>query len=196
VTRIIAGFAGSREIAVPKSGTRPTSDRVREAIFSALDARDAITDARVLDLFAGSGALGLESLSRGAASVVLVEKNAKAAEIARKNAELIRSVGKLAPACAQVVVNTVAHFLDGHTQSTFGDGGAGSFDLVFIDPPYDVVDSELDDVLAALAPHLAPGAEVVVERSTRSAPPRPPAGLTLDKSKAYGETTIHWLSRD
>jgi 16S rRNA (guanine966-N2)-methyltransferase len=198
VTRIIAGFAGSREIAVPKSGTRPTSDRVREAIFSALDARDAITDARVLDLFAGSGALGLESLSRGATSVVLVEKNAKAAEIARKNAELIRSVGKLAPACAQVVVNTVAHFLDGldRTEGAGGDDGSGSFDLVFIDPPYDVVDSELDDVLAALAPHLAPSAEVVVERSTRSAVPQPPVGLTLDKSKAYGETTIHWLSRD
>jgi 16S rRNA (guanine966-N2)-methyltransferase len=192
VTRIIAGFAGSREIAVPKSGTRPTSDRVREAIFSALDARDSITDAHVLDLFAGSGALGLESLSRGAASVVLVEKNAKAAEIARKNAELIRTVGKLEPACAQVVVNTVAHFLDGRADSA----GIGSFDLVFIDPPYDVADSELDDVLAALATHLAPGAEVVVERSTRSAAPQPPAGLTLDKSKAYGETTIHWLSRD
>jgi 16S rRNA (guanine966-N2)-methyltransferase len=193
VTRIIAGFAGSREIAVPKSGTRPTSDRVREAIFSALDARDAITDARVLDLFAGSGALGLESLSRGAASVVLVEKNAKAAEIARKNAELIISVGKLAPACAQVVVNSVARYLDGHAESS---AGTGAFDLVFIDPPYDVADSELDDVLAALAPHLSPGAEVVVERSTRSAVPQPPAALTLDKSKAYGETTIHWLSRD
>ena len=193
MTRIIAGFAGSREIAVPKSGTRPTSDRVREAIFSALDARDAITDGRVLDLFAGSGALGLESLSRGAASVVLVEKNAKAAEIARKNAELIRLVGKLAPDCAQVVVNTVAHFLDGRAES---NAGTRSFDLVFIDPPYDLADSELDDVLAALAPHLSPGAEVVVERSTRSAVPQPPAGLTLDKSKAYGETTIHWLSRD
>jgi len=196
VTRIIAGFAGSREIAVPKSGTRPTSDRVREAIFSALDARDAITDARVLDLFAGSGALGLESLSRGAASVVLVEKNAKAAEIARKNAELIRSVGKLAPASAQVVVNSVTHFLDGRADSAGSTGSTGSFDLVFIDPPYDVADSELDDVLTALTTHLAPGAEVVVERSTRSAVPQPPAGLTLDKSKAYGETTIHWLSRD
>jgi 16S rRNA (guanine966-N2)-methyltransferase len=193
VTRIIAGFAGSRELAVPKSGTRPTSDRVREAIFSALEARDSITDARVLDLYAGSGALGLEALSRGATSVVLVERNAKAAEIARKNAELVCSVGKLAPACALVVVNSVAHFLNGRADRS---EDTGSFDLVFIDPPYDVADSELDDVLAALAPHLAQGAEVVVERSTRSAAPQPPAGLTLDKLKAYGETTIHWLSRD
>ncbi len=193
MTRIIAGFAGSRELNVPKSGTRPTSDRVREAIFSALEARDAIVDARVLDLFAGSGALGLESLSRGAASVVLVEKNAKAAETARKNAELIRAIGKLSPACAQVVVNSVAHFLDGLSESS---ADTGSFDLVFIDPPYDVADDKLDDVLAALRPHLSPGAEVVVERSTRSAAPQPPAGLTLNKSKAYGETTIHWLNCD
>lgn len=193
MTRIIAGFAGSRELAVPKSGTRPTSDRVREAIFSALEARDSIADARVLDLYAGSGALGLEALSRGATSVVLVERNAKAAEIARKNAELICSVGKLAPACAQVVVNSVAHFLNGRADSS---ADIGSFDLAFIDPPYDVADNELDDVLTTLAPHLSPGAEVVVERSTRSAAPQPPAGLTLDKSKAYGETTIHWLSRD
>jgi len=193
VTRIIAGFAGSRELAVPKSGTRPTSDRVREAIFSALDARDAIMDARALDLYAGSGALGLEALSRGARSVVLVEKHPKAAEIARKNADLVCSVGKLAPASAQVVVNSVAHFLDGRVDSA---GSTGNFDLVFIDPPYDVADAELDDVLAALAPLLSPGAEVVVERSTRSAAPQAPIGLTLDKSKAYGETTIHWLSRD
>ncbi len=193
MTRIIAGFAGSRELAVPKAGTRPTSDRVREAVFSALDARDAIVDARVLDLFAGSGALGLESLSRGAASVVLVEKNAKAAETARKNAELIRAIGKLPPACAQVVVNSVAQFLDGLSESS---ADTGSFDLVFIDPPYDVADDKLDDVLDALTPHLSPGAEVVVERSTRSAHPTPPGGLTLTKSKAYGETTIHWLICD
>jgi 16S rRNA (guanine966-N2)-methyltransferase len=190
VTRIIAGFAGSRELAVPKAGTRPTSDRVREAVFSALDARDAIVDARVLDLFAGSGALGLESLSRGAASVVLVEKHPQAAEIAHKNAELIRSVGKLDTSAVQVVANTVSHFLDGLTSSK------PAFDLVFIDPPYDLPDAEIDAVLEALAPHLSDGADVIVERSTRTGDPTPPAGMTLDKSKAYGETTIHWLSRN
>jgi 16S rRNA (guanine966-N2)-methyltransferase len=190
VTRIIAGFAGSRELAVPKAGTRPTSDRVREAVFSALDARDAIVNARVLDLFAGSGALGLESLSRGAASVVLVEKHPKAADIARKNAELVRSVGKLDASAVQVVANTVSHFLDGLTSSH------PTFDLVFIDPPYDLPDDEIDAVLEALAPHLSDGADVIVERSTRTGDPTPPAGMTLDKSKAYGETTIHWLSRN
>jgi 16S rRNA (guanine966-N2)-methyltransferase len=90
VTRIIAGFAGSREIAVPKSGTRPTSDRVREAIFSALDARDSITDAHVLDLFAGSGSLGIEALSRGAASTLFVEQNRAATDVLRANLQKAR----------------------------------------------------------------------------------------------------------
>ena len=85
MTRIVSGFAGSLTLRVPKNGTRPTSDRVREAIFSALDARDAITGLRVLDLYAGSGALGLESLSRGASVVTLVEKHAAAAGVIRKN---------------------------------------------------------------------------------------------------------------
>lgn len=194
MTRIIAGFAGSRELGVPKSGTRPTSDRVREAVFSALEARDAIADARVLDLFAGSGALGLEALSRGAHSVVLVEKHPKAAEIAAKNAELVRSVGGLDSSAVQVVVNSVAHYLD--ALSTSAGASTGQFDLVFIDPPYDLPDDELDAVLVALVPHLSEGADVTVERSTRSADPTPPAGMTLDKSKAYGETTIHYLSKD
>ena len=83
MTRIIAGAAGRVSLAVPKSGTRPTSDRVREALFSALESRAAIDGARVLDLYAGSGALGLEAASRGAASVVLVEKNSAAARMKR-----------------------------------------------------------------------------------------------------------------
>lgn len=198
VTRIIAGFAGSRELAVPKAGTRPTSDRVREAIFSALEARDAIADARVLDLFAGSGALGLESLSRGAASVVLVEKHPKAAEIARKNAELVRTVGKLEASAVTVVTNTVAHFLDslGTLASRAPATHTGPFDLVFIDPPYDLPDDEIDAVLELLAPHLSEGADVIVERSTRTANPTPPSTMSLEKSKAYGETTIYYLSKN
>lgn len=194
MTRIIAGFAGSRELVVPKSGTRPTSDRVREAVFSALEARDAIADARVLDLFAGSGALGLESLSRGARSVVLVEKHPKAAEITAKNAELVRSIGGLNSSSVQVVVNSVAPYIDALLTGT--GASTGQFDLVFIDPPYDLPDDELDDVLVTLAPHLVEGANVIVERSTRSAAPSPPDSMTLDKSKTYGETTIYYLSKD
>jgi 16S rRNA (guanine966-N2)-methyltransferase len=94
MTRIVAGFAGSLTLAVPKTGTRPTSDRVREAIFSALEARDALRFARVLDLYAGTGGLGLEAASRGARSVVLVEKSQSAALMCRKNTE---AVLKMAP---------------------------------------------------------------------------------------------------
>ena len=90
MTRIIAGFAGSLSLQVPRSGTRPTSDRVREAIFSALEARDAIDGAAVLDLYAGSGALGLEAASRGAAEAVLVERAKPAADVCRRNADALK----------------------------------------------------------------------------------------------------------
>src|SRR5690348_12518329 len=89
MTRIVSGFAGSLALQVPKSGTRPTSDRVREAAFSALDARGAVHGARVLDLYAGSGALGLEAASRGAAVVTLVERNPAAAQVCRRNATAV-----------------------------------------------------------------------------------------------------------
>jgi 16S rRNA (guanine966-N2)-methyltransferase len=185
VTRIIAGFAGSRELKVPTAGTRPTSDRVREAIFGALEARDAIGGTRVLDLYAGSGALALEALSRGAASATLVEKHPKAAAIATANAELVRKAGNLDASTTRVVTSSVASFL----ATT-----AGEYDLVFIDPPYDVDNSEVEHALDTLAPRLTEYGEIVLERSTRTAAPAIPAGLTLDKTKAYGETTIYWIS--
>ena len=186
MTRIIAGFAGSRELKVPKSGTRPTSDRVREAIFSALEARDVIDGARVLDLFAGSGALALEALSRGAVSVTMVEKNPQAGALLKANADLIRGAGKLDALSTRVVIASVAAYL--------GNPPSELFDIVFIDPPYELSEAEVSHALELLVPHLAEGAEVVLERSTRTGLPELPAGLELDKSKAYGETTIHWIS--
>lgn len=186
MTRIIAGFAGSRELKVPKSGTRPTSDRVREAIFSALEARDVIEGARVLDLFAGSGALALEALSRGALSVSMVEKNPQAGALLRTNADLIRNAGKLDALATRVVIASVASYL--------GNPASELFDIVFIDPPYELSEEEVTHALELLIPHLAEDAEVVLERSTRTGRPSLPAGLELDKSKAYGETTIHWIS--
>ncbi len=190
MTRIIAGFAGSLALRVPKSGTRPTTDRVREALFSALDAADAIRGARVLDLYAGSGALGLEAASRGAASVTLVERDAKAAAVARANAALIRAKAPRGAApTLEVLVQPVATFLT---------GSAGRFDLAFLDPPYELGEEELDAALTALVPRLADGATVVVERSSRSpapAVPAPPEGpdalLVLASEKRYGETTIY-----
>lgn len=186
MTRIIAGFAGSRELKVPKSGTRPTSDRVREAIFSALEARDVIDSSKVLDLYAGSGALALEALSRGARSVTMVEKNPQAGALLKANADLIRIAGKLDALSTRVVIASVASYL-GNPQSDL-------FDIVFIDPPYELSDEEVTHNLELLLPHLSEDAEIVLERSTRTGLPKLPAGLVLEKSKAYGETTIHWIS--
>ena len=186
MTRIIAGFAGSLALTVPKSGTRPTSDRVREAIFSALDARDLVHGARVLDLYAGSGALGLEAASRGAAEVTLVDRSRDAAVVSRRNAE---RVGRAAPAEAPPVIRTVVQPVQ-----TFLAGAAGGWDLVFLDPPYELTGAELVDDLLLLAPRVAPDAVIVVERSARDPEPAWPAGLTLDRRTAYGETAVFWLS--
>ncbi|GGR23573.1 16S rRNA (guanine(966)-N(2))-methyltransferase RsmD [Agromyces mediolanus] len=186
MTRIIAGFAGSQTLAVPRSGTRPTSDRVREAIFSALEARDAIDGARVLDLYAGSGALGLEAASRGAAEVVLVERAKPAADICRRNADAVRRAAPRGAAPnVRVAQRSVAAFLE--------PGAApGPWDLVFIDPPYELGEPELARELAALAPVLAEGALVVVERSSRSPEPAWPTGIEPERRRDYGETTLWW----
>lgn len=182
MTRIIAGFAGSLTLAVPPKGTRPTSDRVREAIFSALEARDALHGATVLDLYAGSGALGLEAASRGAASVTLVEKNPAASAVCKRNVELIRA---RVPKGVRLTVAPVAvHSFLGATEA--------SWDVVFFDPPYDLGDAELAENLAGLK--LAPGAVVLVERGSRSPEPAWPAGVTLDRRKVYGDTTLWWAS--
>ncbi|WP_022881120.1 16S rRNA (guanine(966)-N(2))-methyltransferase RsmD [Gryllotalpicola ginsengisoli] len=188
MTRIIAGAAGRVALAVPKAGTRPTSDRVREALFSTLEARDALRGARVLDLYAGSGALGLEAASRGAASVVLVEKNPAAARVAKTNAGLVaRAFGRSdAP---QIALRTTP------VRSYFGSA-AGPFDLVFSDPPYELGESDVAADLAALAPLLAPGALVVVERSARSPEPAWPAGLVPERVKGYGETALWFAVHD
>lgn len=186
MTRIVAGFAGSLSLQVPKSGTRPTSDRVREALFSALEARDAVRGAHVLDLYAGSGALGLEAASRGATAVTLVEKNATAAAVCARNAAAVTSAGP-ASARPRVDVRTT-------TAQAYLAAASGPFDLVFIDPPYDVPDADLLAVLAELPPLLTDEATVCVERSTRDGVPTLPPGLTLLRSRAYGETSLHYLA--
>ena len=187
MTRIVSGFAGSLALRVPKSGTRPTSDRVREAVFSGLEARDALRGAHVLDLFAGSGALGLEAASRGASNVVLVEKSPAAAAICRRNAE---AVVRAAPKDARPVVDVRATAVLPYLANT----PAARFDLVFVDPPYDLPDGELLAVLTGLVPLLTEGAVVCVERSTRDGEPTLPVGLMLDRTRAYGETAVHYLS--
>jgi len=178
MTRIIAGEFGGRKLAVPKSGTRPTTDRVREAIFSRLDHADALRGSCVLDLYAGSGALGLESLSRGAAEVTFVESATPAVRIVEGN---VKELGL--DARAAVVRERVVPFLE-RTVKTFT--------LAFLDPPYDIADGDLLAALAALAPRLENGAQVVLEVSTRKRLTEWPHGLQLVQSKAYGETTVHF----
>lgn len=182
VTRIIAGRARGARLEVPGAGTRPTSDRVRESLFGALESADAIAGARVLDLYAGSGALGLEALSRGAASTDLVERGRQAAALIRRNAATVSKAG--VPAAAHVHEAAVHTYLQRAT---------GTFDLVFSDPPYDLDDKAMTADLIALAPLLSPDALVVVERARRSmAPDFAAAGLELIREKTYGDTALWW----
>ena len=189
MTRIIAGAHGGRRLAAPAgTQTRPTSDRVREAFFSSLGTMTELADARFADLYAGSGAVGLEALSRGAAYVLLVESDPRAARIIRDNIVALR-----AGTAARLVTGKVAAVLAGAP-----DGGP--YDVVFADPPYSLSDDEVAGVQQALLAGgwLAPDAVVVFERSTRTAVAGAPLswvdGITAERSRRYGETTL-WYGR-
>ena len=185
MTRIIGGFAGSLTIRVPPRGTRPTSDRVREAIFSALQARDLLADARVLDLFAGSGALGLEAASRGASAVTLVEQGQQAAKTCRANAAVVLA---RAPRDGALAIEVAQRPVD-----SFLGLSTASWDLVFLDPPYDFGAEALGRTLALLVPRLAPDAVICLERAARTEDPILPEGLELERRTNYGDTTLWWL---
>jgi len=185
VSRIVAGTLGGRRLAVPAgSGTRPTSDRVREALFSTLDSLTDLRGARFLDLYAGSGAVGLEALSRGAAEVLLVEGDPRAARVLRGNLAALA-----AEPAARLVAGKVATVL------AAGPPGPG-YDIVFADPPYAAPDAEISAVLRALADGgwLADEAVVVLERATRSGEPGWVPSITAVRSRRYGETTL-WYGR-
>lgn len=181
MTRIVAGSAKGRTLAVPKSGTRPTSERVREALFSRLDHMNVLEGATVLDLFAGTGALGLEALSRGAARATLVEKASAAARVASAN---VRATGLP----ARVVTADVRAYLGARG----GEALTGENDLVFIDPPYDIPEGDMTTVLSALAPWVGPDSLIVVERSTRAPAPTWPPFLVLEDTRAWGETVAYF----
>ncbi|MGC1214561.1 MAG: 16S rRNA (guanine(966)-N(2))-methyltransferase RsmD [Micromonospora sp.] len=185
MTRIVAGTLGGRRIAAPPGvGTRPTSDRVREALFSAVQAEMDLVGARFADLYAGSGAVGLEALSRGAEHVLLVESDPRAARVIRENIAALRA----APA-ARLVTGKVATVL-----AAGPDGDP--YDVVFADPPYAVTDQEVGGMLATLVDGgwLAPDALVIVERSSRTGPVAWVEGVTGERSRRYGETTL-WYGR-
>ncbi|TDK27737.1 16S rRNA (guanine(966)-N(2))-methyltransferase RsmD [Arthrobacter crusticola] len=185
MTRIIAGAAGGSTLtSVPGTGTRPTTDRVKEALFSRLEAYNAIHGAHVLDLFAGSGSLGVESASRGAATVDLVESAEKPAAVAQRNADLVNRV--LGWTAARVHRTKVETYLDRAAEDL-------SWDLVFLDPPYPLQDAPLGAILTSLVPHLSQGAVVVLERSARSPEPQWPEGLERFAEKKYGETRL-WFA--
>ena len=180
MTRIIGGSAGGRRISAPSGQhTRPTTDRVREALFSSIEAWcGSLHGLRFLDLYAGSGAVGIEAWSRGAGVVTLVESDRRTARLVADNA---RAVGFAKP---DVVAGSVA--------ATLGRPPSAPYDVAFLDPPYPLEDDRLATDLRDLDQHgwLVPGAMVVVERSTRSPEPTWPAGIVPRRSKRYGETTL------
>jgi 16S rRNA (guanine966-N2)-methyltransferase len=182
VTRIVAGTARGRPLRVPRGrSTRPTSDRVREALFARLDSDGVVRGARVLDLFAGSGALGLEAASRGADHVLLVDSSTRAAAVCRRN---VAALG-----VDRVEVRTAA------ASTVLATAPAEPYDLVLLDPPYDLAEDALAAVLDLLVDRswLADRAVVVVERSARSPEPRWPGGLLRFDDRRYGETRL-WLA--
>jgi 16S rRNA (guanine966-N2)-methyltransferase len=182
----VAGAARGRPLVVPVGrATRPTSDRVREAIFSTVESvRGGLGGARVLDLYAGSGALGLEALSRGAVHVFLVESDARAARVIRGN------IASLGLEGADVAVGRVERIVAGPPPAGLG------YDLLLADPPYAIGDPALRAVLATAADNgwLATDALLVVERATTGGQFDWPPGVLADRSRRYGETTV-WYGR-
>lgn len=170
------------------SATRPTSDRVREAVFTALvswlgttdlDPSQTLTGIAFADLCAGSGAIGLEATSRGADPVLLVEHDRRTADLARRNA---------ADLGAGIAVRAA------RVETLAAEPAGQPYDIIWLDPPYDMASDHLDAVLADLVGHgwLAADGLFVVERSRRTTPPVWPEGITDDWTKSYGETVIHY----
>ncbi len=187
MTRIIAGAARGRRLSVPPGRrTRPTADRAREGLFSTLESlTGSLTGARVLDLYAGSGAVGLEALSRGAAAALMVESDPASARVIAAN---IRTVGLPG---AQVRSSKVERLVAAPPVED-------AFDVGFLDPPYELRDDEVRAVLAHALAHrwLAPGAVVAVERGTRGDPWTWPPGLMAVRSRRYGEATLWYGHAD
>ncbi|HJB11048.1 MAG TPA: 16S rRNA (guanine(966)-N(2))-methyltransferase RsmD [Candidatus Brachybacterium merdavium] len=182
--RIIAGALGGRFVPGPPGrGTRPTADRVREALFSRLDGWDTLQGARVLDLFAGTGVLSFESISRGAEDAVMVEMHAPTARALRATA---KELG-IADRC-QVHAGKALH----HVQQLLEEPPAQPFTLIFLDPPYGLAIDGLEELLVTLRPVLADDALAVIERSSRTRPLQWPDGWADDGTKKYGETVLQY----
>ncbi|MBR6459987.1 MAG: RsmD family RNA methyltransferase [Actinomycetaceae bacterium] len=178
MARIVAGSAKGRILKVPATHTRPTSERVREALFSRLEHMGYVEGCAILDLYAGSGAFALEALSRGAAYAECVDSQKQAARIIEQNA---RTCGvQVAVTCAKV-----AKRLAGPPTRLF--------DVVFLDPPYDMPDEEVADALRTLPPHMAEDGIVLVERSKRSPEPEWGEDFVLLDERTWGDTRV-WFA--
>jgi len=175
--RIIAGRAKGRRLRTPAAGTRPPTGRLREAVFSALG--DRVVDARVLDLYAGSGSFGLEALSRGAESAVFVEQGRQAVRALRANVAAVGLGG-------EVQARSVASFL--------ASPAGPLFDLVFVDPPYRMSDAAVEHVLDALAGRVAPGGIVLLHRRAGGGTPAPEF-LRFRSRRRYGDAELWWFER-
>ncbi|WP_277245436.1 RsmD family RNA methyltransferase [Micrococcus terreus] len=198
MSRIIAGRAGGLPLrSVPGTGTRPTTDRTKEAMFSWLSSRGWLDGTAVADLYAGSGSLGLEAWSRGAGSVLFVEKDRRAASVCSAN---VRAVAQaLRSPVPQVIVRPVDAVLDqliaaGHPAEA-ATGPAGPWDLILADPPYPVEGEELHATLERVVRALVTDGLLVLERSARSAEPSWPAGLEPVEQRTYGETSVFYCQR-
>lgn len=181
MTRIIAGAARGRRLAVADGPTRPTSDRAREGLFSSLESMvGTLAGKRVLDLYAGSGALGLEALSRGADFVMMIEHDRKAFAVCKEN---IATVG----------------LQEAHVQrmsvETYLASPGESFDVVIADPPYAETNSKIEQMLALVVDRLVPEGVVVIERSSRMEPFTWPAGVVADRERKYGEAVLYYARK-
>jgi 16S rRNA (guanine966-N2)-methyltransferase len=184
--RIIAGNAKGRILLQPAGVTRPTSDRTREGIFSALESEIGTCEGiTFLDLFGGTGAVGLEALSRGASEVVAVEKNKKAAGVCRENYELVKSSVSGKFSTLQMSVDS---YLDLEQSKLLNS------DVVYLDPPYEVANEVIEKILSKILERgiLHPDAVVIVERSSRVAPFSWPTGLLASKERKYGEGAVYF----
>lgn len=187
MTRIIAGVAGSLNLTSPAKTTRPTSDRIRESIFSKLEARDLLTGATVLDLYAGTGALALEAASRGAKLAWMVERDGKAAAVCVANLKIVSK------ALLKEEIGFDGKVINKSVSSFLNAPGIEKVNVVFIDPPYEISNEEIQEDLEKLKP-LLDNSTVVVERSSRTEAPVWPNGYSLEDTKSYGDTVVYWLS--
>lgn len=195
--RVIAGRFKGLELKAPRSGTRPTTDRAKEAIFSRLESWGMLEDSRILDLYAGTGALGIEALSRGARELVAVESAAPAASlIAASFAALKRHRAWEPGMVARLVRKRAEQYVAGQGGQAAADApAAAAFDVIFIDPPYAVATEDCNALLSGLVASgcAGRGTVIVLERSVRSDDPAAPEGWGVSDRRDYGETAVFYI---